>query len=44
MEHQNFEDNNKEFEYKPEELQDDITRWIIPAKKTLLLVIKFFTK
>ena len=42
---QNFEENNnKEFEYKPEELNEDTTRWIIPAKKTLLLVVKFFTK
>ncbi|EGR28756.1 hypothetical protein IMG5_169530, partial [Ichthyophthirius multifiliis] len=31
-------------EFKPQDLTDKPTRWIIPANQTLLLVIRFFTK
>jgi len=36
--------NEVAYEFTREQLSDSQTSWIIPAKKTLLLVVRFFSK
>ena len=42
---QNSSDLQKDYQFKSEDLAEgNQSNWILPAKKTLLLIIKFFTK
>ena len=37
-------EETSDFAFQAEELQENINRWVVPAGKTLQLVIQFFSK
>lgn len=43
-EEENQEPLPPKYTFERDQLSDDQSRWIIPAKRTLLLVVRFFTK